>query len=73
MEEKTDKVWGNLFGTVDLYSEEHLELILSTMTKDQSVFFMVEAIKHAYRKGVYTIGESEVISKSIRTISNEDK
>lgn len=73
MEENTDKLWGNLFGTIDLQSEDHLELILSTMTKDQSIFFMVEAIKHAYRKGVYTIGESEVISKSIRTVSNSNK
>ena len=32
--EKENTNYGNLFGTIDLLSEEHLEIILSTMNND---------------------------------------
>jgi hypothetical protein len=40
------------------------------MDKDHSIYYLVEAIKSAHRKGAFTIGETEVISKAIRTLSN---
>lgn len=67
MEEKNEK-YGNLFGTIDLLSEDHLELILSTMDKEHALYYMIESVKSAHSKGVFSIGESEVISKSIRTL-----
>jgi hypothetical protein len=60
--------YGNLFGTIDLLSEEHLELILSTMDNEHALYYLVESVKSAHRKGSFTIGESEVISKAIRTL-----
>ena len=65
--EKENTNYGNLFGTIDLLSEEHLEIILS-MNNDHALYYLIEAIKSAHSKGVFTIGESEVISKSIRTL-----
>jgi hypothetical protein len=67
MEEQNEK-YGNLFGTIDLLSEDHLELILSTMDKNHALYYLIESVKSAHSKGVYTIGESEVISKAIRTL-----
>jgi hypothetical protein len=67
MEEQNEK-YGNLFGTIDLLSEDHLELILATMDKDHALYYLIESVKSAHSKGVYTIGESEVISKAIRTL-----
>ena len=67
MEEQNEK-YGNLFGTIDLLSEDHLELILSTMDKEHALYYIIESIKSAHSKGVFSIGESEVISKSIRTL-----
>ena len=67
MKEKQDN-FGNLFGTIDLINEDQLELILSTMTEDHAIYYLIEAIKSAYSKGAFTIGETEVISKSIRTL-----
>lgn len=66
--EETQGNFGNLFGSIDLINEEQLELILSTMTEDHAIYYLIEAIKSAYSKGVFTIGETEVISKSIRTL-----
>jgi hypothetical protein len=67
MEENIEK-FGNLFGTIDLLSEEHLELILSTMDTNTSIYYLIESVKSAHKKGVFTIGESEVISKAIRVL-----
>ncbi len=67
--------FGNLFGSIDLLSEEHLELILSTMDTNTSIYYLIESVKSAHRKGAFTIGETEVISKAIRILLKqpEDK
>jgi hypothetical protein len=70
MEEET-KIYGNLFGVIDLFNEEHLDAILTTMDREHSIYYLVEAVKSAHKRGAFTIGETEVISKAIRTISNE--
>jgi hypothetical protein len=67
--EEEKELYGNLFGTINLLNEDHLDLILSTMTKDHSIYYLVEAVKSAHKRGAFTIGESEVISKSIRVLS----
>jgi hypothetical protein len=64
--EKKEEQFGSLFGTIPLISEEHLDAILSAMTKEDSTYYLVEAIKAAYNRGAFTIGEVEVISKAIR-------
>jgi 20S proteasome alpha/beta subunit len=71
MEEKKE-IYGNLFGTIEILSEEHLEIMLSSMDKDSATYFVVEALKAAHKRGAFTIGEVEVISKAIRSISRND-
>ena len=70
--ENTNTNFGNLFGTIDLLNEEHLEAILSTMNQEHAVYYLIESVKAAYNRGAYTIGETEVISKAIRSISVQD-
>lgn len=67
-----EKPFGKLFNSIEIKSEEHLELILQNMTKENAAFIMIQAIKFAYQSGVYSIGESEVLSKCIRSISKPD-
>jgi hypothetical protein len=67
MEQENEK-YGNLFGTIDLLSEDHLELILSTMDKEHALYYLIESVKKSHSKGVFSIGESEVLSKAIRTL-----
>lgn len=67
--EEENKIYGSLFGTINLLNEDHLELILTTMDKEHSVYYLIEAVKSAHQRGAFSIGESEVISKSIRTLS----
>lgn len=72
MEDNNQETYGNLFGTINLLTEEHLDVILSTMNKEYSIYYLVEAVKSAHKRGAFTIGESEVISKSIRVLSKEE-
>ena len=67
------KKYGNLFGSVDLFTKDHLETILVNMNREQALFFLVESIKLAYKSNIYTIGEVEVISKSIRVLSDKSE
>jgi hypothetical protein len=73
--ETNNEKFGNLFGSIDLLSEEHLELILSTMDINTSIYYLIESVKSAHRKGAFTIGETEVLSKAIRILLKqpEDK
>jgi len=68
-EEKKEELFGNLFGTINLLTEDHLDLLLSTMDKEHSLYYLVEAVKSAHKRGAFSIGESEIISKSIRILS----
>jgi len=69
--EEESKIYGSLFGTIDLLNEEHLDALLTTMDQEHSLFYIIEAVKSAHKRGAYTIGEVEVISKAIRTISSK--
>lgn len=68
-EEKKEELFGNLFGTINLLTEDHLDLLLSTMDKEHSIYYLVEAVKSAHKRGAFSIGESEIISKSIRVLT----
>lgn len=65
--------YGIIFGTIPLLSEEHLELMLTTMDKDHALYYIIEAVKSAHQRNVFSIGETEIISKSIRVLSKNDE
>lgn len=72
MNEIDKELFGKLFGTVPLMDEGHLELILQQMTKTDATYLLVQAVNHAYHRGAYTLGESEVLSKCIRVLNQKD-
>jgi hypothetical protein len=69
---KEEELFGKLFNTIPLHNEDHLEILLNTMDKDSATVFLIQAVQLAFQNGVYTIGESEIISKAIRTISKKE-
>jgi hypothetical protein len=73
--ENENEIFGNLFGSINLISEDHLEILLSTMDNNTANYYLIEAIKSAYKKGAFSIGETEVISKAIRILlkNTDDK
>jgi hypothetical protein len=64
-----EKIYGKLFNSVPLLTENHLQTLLDVMDREQAIFLIVQAVKHAYHNGMYSLGESEIISKSIRVLS----
>lgn len=67
-----EKLFGKLFNSVPLLTDNHLQTLLDVMDKEQALFLIVQAVKHAYHNGLYSLAESEVISKSIRLLSKEN-
>jgi hypothetical protein len=71
--EQQPELFGKLFESIPIQSEEHLEVILETMDKDHAIYYLTQAVKYAYQSGIYSIGECEVISKSIRVTNKKEK
>lgn len=65
--------YGIVFGTIPLMSEDHLEIILTTMNKDHALYYLIEAVKSAHERGTFSIGETEILSKSIRVLSKNEE
>ncbi len=71
--EQQPELFGKLFESIPIQSEEHLEVILETMDKDHAIYYLTQAVKYAYQAGIYSIGECEIISKSIRVTNKKEK
>ena len=62
----------NLFNSIPIVSEEHLEVLLQTMSTEDANYVIIQALKYAYDKGVFSIGETEVLSKALRILSKNN-
>jgi hypothetical protein len=71
--EEEKQLFGKLFNSIPLYTENHLETLLDTLDKERSIFLLIQAVKYAYHSNIYSIGESEVISKCIRVLSKSQE
>jgi hypothetical protein len=69
MENESNQPLAVLFGRLEIQTEEQLETILQTLNTEIAIVFLIHAIKYAYERGIYNIGETEVISKCIRILS----
>lgn len=63
---------GILFNSIRFYSNDDLDKFIKNMTKEQGIYCLLEASKYAYREGIFSLEESEVISKIIRQLSNNE-
>ena len=68
-----EQLFGKLFESIPIQSEEHLNAILETMDKGHGIFYLTQAVKYAYQSGIFSLGECEVISKSIRVTNKKEK
>lgn len=62
-----------LFGSMNFSSNEHIELFMEQLDVNSSIYCLVEAVKYAHARGSFSIGETELLSRSIRTISKNQK
>lgn len=71
MEEQ--QLFGKLFESIPIQTQEHLDAILTTMTKEHGIYYLTQAVKFAYQSGIYSMGECEVISKAIRVTNRTEE
>jgi hypothetical protein len=67
--QEEQKLFGKLFDTIPLVSEDHMNVIQQTLDKETALYMLVQAVKYAYHNNQYTLAEAEIISKSIRLLS----
>ena len=62
---------GSLFGTIHYDTNKDLNSFVSNLNQEQSLYCIIESIRYIQSKGLFTLEESECLSKSIRIISNK--
>jgi hypothetical protein len=72
MKEEQEQLLVNLFNSIPVINEDHLELMLTQMSKDDALYILIQSVKYSYHQGVFSIGETEVISKALRIISKNE-
>ena len=57
-----------IFQNYPIENNTEFELLLSSIEKEQALFFLIEAVKYANMNNVYTMSETELLSKCIRKL-----
>ena len=58
----------HLFEDVAIYNPEDIDNLIDGLTEEQAKFMLIRAVQMAYKNGIYSLTESELISKSLRTL-----
>ena len=66
---------GTLFDIINYTNLNDLDKFVQNLTGDQSLYCVVHAAKSAHKRGVFSIEESEILSRAIRVLTTppEDK
>ena len=62
-----------LFESIKYQSHEDVEKFIESIDTAQSFYVITKALEMAYSKGVYSLQESEILSKSIRILTKNLK
>ena len=57
-----------LFDDVAIYKPEDIENLIDNLTEEQAKFMLIRAVQMAYRNGLYSLTEAEIVSKSLRRL-----
>ena len=58
----------NLFEEIAIYKPEDVDNLIDNLSEEQAKFMLIRAVQMAYRNGIYSLAESELISKSLRIL-----
>jgi hypothetical protein len=61
-------ILGTLFGTINYDSEENLNKFIDELNSSQAVYCLHQAINYAHSQSIFTMKETEILSKSLRMI-----
>jgi len=57
-----------LFEEVAVYKPEDIDNLIDNLTEEQAKFMLIKSVQMAYKHGIYSLTESEVLSKSLRVL-----
>ena len=57
-----------LFEDVAIYKPEDIENLIDNLTEEQAKFMLIRAVQMGYKNGLYSLTESEIVSKSLRML-----
>jgi len=57
-----------LFEDVAIYKPEDIDNLIDSLTEEQAKFMLIRAVQMAYKNGLYSLPESELVSKSLRIL-----
>jgi hypothetical protein len=60
-----------LFDSIPIYEPSDVEKLLNGLEYPQSLYIITQAINYAYKHGIFSIEETEIVSKSLRTITSQ--
>jgi hypothetical protein len=58
-----------LFGSIAVYKSEDVDLLIENITFEQSLFYVIQAIQYAHNSNLFSLQESELVSKSLRVLN----
>jgi hypothetical protein len=57
-----------LFEDVAIYNPEDVANLIDNLSEEQAKFMLIRAVQMAYKNGLYSLTESEIVSKSLRIL-----
>jgi hypothetical protein len=58
-----------LLGNIAIYKPEDVDSLIENMNFEQSFFYVMQAIKYGHNSNLFTLQESELISKALRILN----
>jgi len=57
-----------LFEDVAIYNPDDVDNLIDNLSEEQAKFMLIRAVQMAYKNGLYSLTESEIVSKSLRIL-----
>ncbi len=57
-----------LFEEIAIYKPEDIDSLIDNLTQEQAKFMLIKSVQMAYKHGLYSLTESELLSKSLRML-----
>ena len=57
-----------IFQNYPIENNTEFDALLNSIETEQALFFLIEAVKYANRNNIYSMNETELISKCIRKL-----
>jgi len=61
---------GLLFDSIAYYTPNDVNTLCDDMNLEQAYFFLIKALEYSHNSNIFTLQESELVSKSLRILNN---